>query len=51
MSWKFAWFNSFRTAKDYADNYLGNYGPYPFEGEGKFDYSGYGDVLEIRRIN
>lgn len=49
-NWKFAWFNSFKSAKRYADRWLHIYGPFPHSKPGKFDYSGYGDILEIKRI-
>lgn len=47
-SWRFGWFNNFQTAKEYANRWLGAFGPYPFDKTGEFDYSGYGDILEIK---
>lgn len=47
-SWNKSKFETLDEAFQYADNWLGIYGPMI---NNPFDYSGYGDIIEIRFIN
>ncbi len=47
-SWNQYEFETFKEAKNYADKYLGLYGPFPFDGPGAYDFSGFGCILEIK---
>lgn len=51
-SWDNNQFETFEEAKEYADKWLGMYGPYLLDTAGGYgyDYSGYGDVIKIIEI-
>lgn len=50
-SWNCSEFETLKEAQDYADKWMGMYGPgYPLKQDEEFDYSGYGDVIVIRVV-
>jgi hypothetical protein len=50
-SWNNASFNTLKEAREYAHNWLGVYSPGVdgFKPNVPYDYSGYGDIIEIRQ--
>ncbi len=49
--WDNSFFNSFADAVEYSRQWLGDYDNLPDEWNGScWDYSGYGDVIEIRVV-
>lgn len=49
-SWKNSKFETFEEAAQYANNWLGVYGPINFMVGVPVKYSGYGDTIEIREV-
>ena len=48
--WKNHLFNTFEEAHQYLNWRLGDWGPVELEVNEKYDYDGYGDVVEIKEI-
>ena len=43
-------FNTFEEASEYLNWWLGNWGPVDIDINEKYDYNGYGDIVEIKKL-